>query len=118
MKKQRIDTLLKRIDAAFAGVPRPKITKSVARGLDDEWFLSEERRAELSNRDPEENWTDLTEGCVRDYQDYFAFSDAEGWRFYLPAHMRFYLLGFPYCGWDAVILGVRGFQAEVRVADT
>ena len=99
---QRIVSLLKRIDAAFDGVPRPRVTKSVARGYDDEWVLHEERIAELSRLDPEQKWTDVTEDGVRFFQEYFTFSDAEGWRFYLPAHMRFYLLGFPDYGWDAV----------------
>ncbi len=102
MEKQRIENLLKRIEDSFAGVPRPAITKSVARGLDDEWVLSDERAAELAQLDPEMEWTDLTADDVRNFQEYFTFSDAEGWRFYLPAYMKFYLLGFPDYAWDAV----------------
>lgn len=97
-----VEHLLKQISVAFDGVPRPKITKSVARGYDDEWVLSEERIVELSNLDPEQKWTDVTEEGIKFFQEYFTFSDAEGWRFYLPAHMLFYLKGFPDYGWDAV----------------
>lgn len=100
--KKLTEHLSKQISAAFDGVPRPKITKSVARGYDDEWVLSEERIVELSNLDPEQKWTDVTEDGIRFSQEYFTFSDAEGWRFYLPAHMFFYLKGFPDDGWDAV----------------
>jgi len=100
--KKLTEHLIKKIEIAFADVSRPVITKSVARGYDDEWVLSDERIAELSNLDPEQKWTDVTENDVRFFQEYFTFSDAAGWKFYLPAHMSFYLRGFPDYGWNAV----------------
>ncbi len=100
--ENRVENLLLRIGAAFEGVPRPRITKSVARGYDDEWNLSDERIAELQALDPEKRWQEIDEDGIRLYQEYFFFSDAEGWRFYLPAHMTYYLRNFPDYGWDAV----------------
>ena len=102
MSVDRIQRLIRRIEQAFDGVPRPRITKSVARGYDDEWILSPERIHELRSLDPEQRWQDLTEDDVKFFQEYFIFSDAEGWRFYLPAHMVYYLRGLPNYGWDAV----------------
>ncbi|MDB6080369.1 MAG: hypothetical protein JWO82_4116 [Akkermansiaceae bacterium] len=90
----RITSLLSRIQAAFHGVPRPQITRSVAEGLDDEWTLSEERFRELNARDPEQEWTDLTGRDLEESNGYFTFADDEGWRFYLPAHMSMVLGDF------------------------
>lgn len=102
MSSDGIQRLIQRIERAFDGVPRPQITKSVARGFDDEWFLSDERGHELQALDPEQRWQDVTEDDVKSFQEYFTFADAEGWRFYLPAHMVYYLRGFPNYAWDAV----------------
>lgn len=97
-----IALLLQRISTAFAGVPRPAITHSVARGYDDEWFLSPERGSELAALDSERSWTEVTDGAIERFLEYFTFSDAAGWRFYLPAHMSYYLRHFPHCRHDAV----------------
>lgn len=94
--------LAERLPAVFGDPPRPKITLHVARGYDDEWNLSEERIQELAALDPEQHWTDVSAESTRQFQEYFTFSDAEGWRFYLPAFLRHYLAEFPLSGWDAV----------------
>lgn len=99
---ERISALLQRIAVAFAGVPRPAITHSVARGFDDEWVLSLERGRELTALDSEQSWTDVTDEAVETFQEYFCFADAEGWRFYLPAHMSYYLRHLGACGSQAV----------------
>jgi hypothetical protein len=109
--------LIERIARAFAGVPRPKITRSVARGYDDEWHLSPERVLELQALDSEVRWQDVTEEGVRFSQEYFVFANAEGWRFYLPAHMTFYLRGFPDFGWDAVYLALTGSGQKLDLLD-
>lgn len=93
-----------RLPEIFGDPPRPRITLHVARGYDDEWFLSEQRVAELAALDPEQHWTEVSPAATREIQEYFTFSDAEGWRFYLPAFLRHYLADFPLCGWDAVNL--------------
>jgi len=86
--------LLERIEREFQGVPRPRITKHVARGLDDEWFLSDERGAELAKLDPEHDWHEVSDEDVQKFNEYFSFSDEEGWRFYLPAYMSYYLRNY------------------------
>lgn len=83
--------LLARIEIAFKGVPRPRITKHVARGWDDEWMVSDERAEELAALDPEYNWEDIAASDIEKFTEYFSFADAEGWRFYLPAYMSHYL---------------------------
>lgn len=95
--------LAARLPEVFGNPSRPVITRSVARGFDDEWQLTEERIAELSAQDAEQHWMEVTAADVQFCQEYFTFSDAEGWRFYLPAYMRHYLEGFPLYGWDAVV---------------
>jgi hypothetical protein len=97
-----IASLLRRISNAFADVPRPSITHSVARGYDDEWALSPERGRELAALDTEQTWSEVTDGAIEKFHEYFTFADAEGWRFYLPAHMSYYLRHFQHCGYDAV----------------
>jgi hypothetical protein len=91
-----------RLPEVFGDPPRPRITLHVARGYDDEWFLSEERVLELAALDPEQHWTEVTYEDASIFQEYFTFSDAEGWRFYLPAFLRYYLADFPLSGWDAI----------------
>ena len=93
--RQEAAKLIPIIEDAFRGVPRPQITLHVARALDDEWNLSEERHAELRAMDPEENWEDVDGNVAVCFFEYFTFSDDEGWRFYLPVLIRHYLLHFP-----------------------
>ena len=95
--------LIPEIEAAFDGVPRPRITLSVAKGFDDEWNLSEGRIEELAATDPETTWQDVPDESIEGRQEYFTFSDPEGWRFYLPAYMTHCLRSFPDCGWGAVL---------------
>ena len=93
--RQEAAELIPMIEEAFRGVPRPQITLHVARALDDEWHLTQERQAELRALDPEENWEDVDGGIAVCYYEYFTFADDEGWRFYLPVLMRHYLRNFP-----------------------
>lgn len=93
---ERVSALVEKIAGAFKDVPRPKITRSVAEGFDDEWLtITDDRIEELRAQDPEQVWTDVTEQQLRSYSGYFSFSDDEGWRFYLPAYMSMILRGFP-----------------------
>jgi hypothetical protein len=94
--------LIPDIEAAFEGVPRPQITLSVAKGYDDEWNLTDERIEELAAQDPERVWQDVSDEALEARQEYFTFSDAAGWLFYLPAFMCHYLRRFPADDWDAV----------------
>ena len=89
--------LAARLPDVFGDPPRPRVTLH-----DDEWVLSKERRTELAALDAEQHWTEVPAEATREFQEYFTFSDSEGWRFYLPAFLRHYLGEFPLCGWDAV----------------
>lgn len=94
--------LMRTIDRVFTSPPVPLITLRVARALDDEWNVSDERATELVKEDPETNWRDVPKEKTEAYQEYFTFSDSSGWRFYLPAFMSHYLSEFPDYGHDAV----------------
>ena len=83
-------------------IPKPAITLRVARALDDEWTVSPERAEELAREDLETDWREVPKEKTEAYQEYFNFSDASGWRFYLPAFMDHYLSEFPNYGFDAV----------------
>jgi len=98
----RVEALLVKITIAFDGVPRPRITISVAEGLDNAWYPSEARCWELNAQDPEQVWTDVTDEQIKSNHSYFRFSDDEGWRFYLPAHMSMVLRDFPYGSYNFV----------------
>jgi len=88
--------LLTRIDKAFGEIPRPLITLHVARGYDDEWSLSQERGEELRAMDPETDWREVSGEKLRNFTEYFSFSNPEGWLFYLPAFMSDELRDFPF----------------------
>jgi hypothetical protein len=92
-----------RLPEVFGDPPRPCITLHVARGLDDEWTLSEERRNELAALDSERHWTEVTAEATKTFQEYFSFANPEGCRFYLPAYLRHYLADFPLSQWGAVV---------------
>ena len=59
-----IPQLVQRIDAAFDGLPKPKVTKRVARAYDEERLPTVEHCVELRAQD-ERHWTDLTESGSR-----------------------------------------------------
>jgi hypothetical protein len=96
-----IAELLQKIASAFAGVPRPKITRHVALAIDDDWVVPRERAWELAALDTEQDWTEVSDDAIEQCRTYFAFSDAEGWRFYLPAYISYYLRRFPSPDCDA-----------------
>lgn len=100
--QREADALRQRIDETFTSIPKPSTTLRVARALDDEWWITEERAAELALEDPETDWRDVPKAKTEAYQEYFTFSDPPGWRFYLPAFMSHYLTEFPDYGYDSV----------------
>jgi hypothetical protein len=94
--------LAAKLPEVFGDPPRPRITMNVATGFDNEWNLTDERIAELSARDREQHWTEVSVEAVRDCGHYFTFSDAAGWKFYLPAFLQHGLASFPNGDHDAV----------------
>ena len=87
--------LIAEIERAFAGVPRPMITVSVANGLDVEAHLSAKEIEELRASDPEEIWMQLDDEALEDFADNCDFMDSPAWQFYLPAYMSECLRNFP-----------------------
>ena len=59
------DQLRALINNSFVTVPRARITLRVARALDDEWTISDERAVELANEDPETDWREVSEEKTR-----------------------------------------------------
>lgn len=104
---KRVESLLADIAIHFENVNPPRITLHVARAYDDEWTVSQERGEELKSKDPESTWQEVSKDKIEKFQEYFTFADSEGWRFYLPAFMRHFLIQFPNGGYVAVCTAVR-----------
>ncbi|MCW1916518.1 hypothetical protein OJ996_23225 [Luteolibacter sp. GHJ8] len=104
---KRVEALLASIATEFREVPAPRITLHVARAYDDEWGVSKERGEELKAKDFETSWQEVSDSKIEDFQEYFTFSDSEGWRFYLPAFMCHFLRDFPNGAFVAVCTAVR-----------
>lgn len=78
--------VLRAIEDAFAGVPPGRITIHEAEAI-DRWAPDDERAAER-RRDPERDWREVSDAAIGECQDALAFLDPAGWRFYIPAYMR------------------------------
>lgn len=114
---KRVENLLVDISHCFEGVKRPRVSMHVAREYDDEWIVSTERCIELRKLDPETDWQEVSKEKIEAYQEYFTFSDAEGWLFYLPAYMRHFLLEFPDEGYDAVCYATKEQDSRLEMLD-
>lgn len=91
MDPDRIQTLIASVELVFRGIPRPLCTKRVAEALDDEWFLSPERYAELYAKDPETDWRDIPDDDIEQFASTLVWMDARAFRFYYPAFLRYAL---------------------------
>jgi hypothetical protein len=92
--------LLRKIEAAFANVPKPtKVTKRVARALDDYPTLTKEQWKALYAQDTERHWKDLTHEDLAAFQDICYWLDEEGSLFYFPAFMCHNLADEQPFGW-------------------
>ncbi len=83
-------TLFHRIEDEFAEVKGPpKITLSVARGIDDhkDYELDKLAVAQKHHR----HWKDVTDEEISHFHDCWSFMDAEAFKFYIPAFMVHYL---------------------------
>jgi uncharacterized protein DUF6714 len=78
--------VLRDIEEAFAGVPPGRITIHEAEAIDLR-APADERAAER-RRDPEQDWLEVPDASIGECQDALAFLDPAGWRFYIPAYMR------------------------------
>ncbi len=78
--------VLRAIEEAFADVPPGRITIHEAEAIDR--YASEAERAAERGRDAERDWREVPDESIGECPDALAFLDPEGWRFYLPAYMR------------------------------
>ena len=79
---EKLVTQIRKEFADLEGPPR--ITLSVARGLDDYW----EERKELARLQRHHvHWMDVSKDEMEHYHDTWVFMDCEAFRFYLPAFM-------------------------------
>jgi hypothetical protein len=61
----------------------PRITLSVARGIDDNMYNDLDRLSKLNRH--HKHWRDVTDAEIEHYHDCWSFMDSEALRFYLPA---------------------------------
>ena len=79
--------LIAEIEAAFARVPRGKISLHEARVVDNYGTMKQRLRAR--KKDPEKRWTEVPDDVIETAGVSAAsFLDPAGWKFYLPAFMR------------------------------
>jgi hypothetical protein len=83
------DRLIQRIEETFVAIPKPECTKRVARALDDEWFPSPKRVAELQLLDIEEDWREVEPDEIREFSNVLFWISPDGFRFYFPAFLRY-----------------------------
>ena len=87
----RIDELIAITRHAFGTIPRPVCTKRIARALDDEWLVPEERGNELSAVDTERNWWDVSDEEILEFSAILPWLSPEGFGFYYPAFLSYTL---------------------------
>lgn len=85
-----VEKLLHQIWWAFRKVRlEDGISMTQARAMDD--YMSPEQCQKARRADQEESWTDLTDDKIEKYNDVLTFLDTKGFRFYIPAFMRWVL---------------------------
>lgn len=112
-------SLIVQIETAFAGVRPGKIGIHQAEALDG--YASKDEQEAARRLDCDTDWRDVPDAVIARSTAAFSFCDPEGWRFYLPAYMRFVLrhprstspaldlvLSTLTMGWDASELGRSG----------
>ena len=85
----KIEAIIADVVSAFAGVPRGTITLHEAEAIDD--YGTEAQREKARKRDSEEDWQEVPDASLAACQDALSHLDPIGWRFYLPAFMRYSL---------------------------
>jgi hypothetical protein len=85
------DLLVQDIEAAFATVERGAgLTLHEAAEFEGNDYCTAEERACVRAFDPETRWQDIPDSSLAECLDFWAFED-EGFRFHLPACLRWYL---------------------------
>lgn len=75
------------IRQVFSGVPKPEITKRLGRELDDAWGISQARHEQLSVLDTEENWWDISDADVEEFNEILSWVEPRGFLFYYPRYL-------------------------------
>jgi hypothetical protein len=89
--KARREQLIRDIEAAFRDVQRGQgLTLHEAVAFEGTDHCSAEERARARVLDPETRWQDIPDSSLEECLDRWAFDD-EGFRFHLPAYLRWYL---------------------------
>jgi hypothetical protein len=87
----RRDQLIRDIEAAFATVERGAgLTLHEAAAFEGTDYCTAEERARVRALDPETRWQDIPDAALEACQDLWSFDD-EGFRFHLPAYLRWHL---------------------------
>jgi hypothetical protein len=86
---ESVDDIVRAIEVAFAGVPRGRVTLHEAEVIDG--YGTAEERQQARELDPEQDWRDVPGASIEECPDALSYLDPEGWRFYLPAYMRWAL---------------------------
>lgn len=85
------EQLILEIETAFAGVERGNgLTLHEARAFEGTDYCTADERARVQALDPETRWQDIPDSALEECLDRWAF-DEEGFRFHLPAYMRWHL---------------------------
>lgn len=87
----RRNELIRDIEGAFRDVERGDgLTLHEAAEFEGHDYCTAEERARVRALDPETRWQDIPDGALAGCLDRWAF-DEEGFRFHLPAYLRWYL---------------------------
>jgi hypothetical protein len=84
------DDVISEIEAAFVGVPFGQLSLHEADLMDSYGATAAQRQA-ARDRDPERDWREVSDASLRECDYALSYLDPLGWRFYLPAFMRWRL---------------------------
>jgi hypothetical protein len=85
------EQLIQQIEAAFADIERGSgLTLHEAAAFEGTDYCPGEERARVRALDPETRWQDIPDTALEECEDRWSF-DEEGFRFHLPAYLRWHL---------------------------
>ena len=85
------EKLIEQIEAAFADIERGNgLTLHEAAAFEGNDYCTAEERARVRALDPETRWQDIPDTALEECEDRWS-CDEEGFRFHLPAYMRWHL---------------------------
>ena len=114
--------LIRDIGAAFRSVELGNgLTRHEARAFEGTDYCTAEDRALVRDRDPETRWQDIPDSPFEECLERWT-CDEEGFRFHLPAYMRWYLRHWqeipPGCGGMLLLqLTIMGHKPKARLHD-